>query len=494
MSITRRMLRALATAAVVATTVAWIAAEPATAKEPAFDTVDPAYAITNHVIEIPPGAVEYGIGPLGVAVDPTGAHDLFVGDLNGNVFRFPTTSGTPPFDATTDDGLAGPSRIGDTGGVGLYAFTFDSLGHLYATSSGGIVELDKTDAHVIRTITPEIGLCLGLAVHNDELFAQCGSLFRVGNLNGPGDAALIPNPAFPDTTPPIFSDTFGDGVTAAPDGTLYVATGGGVFEVQGPAGPAPGTHTSLSAPVDGEETTGFSPGSDGIAVGAENGHRFLIINNTDGTVRRFDFGTGGAPNSVATIAAGGTRGDFATVGPDGCMYLTQSTTVAKLTNADGTCDFSPTVPTALVTLTGDLDFGDVIVGTSATRSVTVTNTGTANLVFSEPAATQPVGNGFSVTGGTCSTATPVVPSGSCTVEVTFAPTVVGPAGANLELKDNAQEGVHRVNAVGNGILQPGTDVPEVPFATLLPASLAALAAGAILLRRRRRDGGSAVVG
>jgi hypothetical protein len=231
--------------------------------------------------------------------------------------------------------------------------------------------------------------------------------------------------------------------------------------------------------------TSFVNGSDGMAIGTANGNRFLIINNTDGTVARLDFGAGGA-NTVTTIASGGTRGDFATVGVDGCMYLTQSSTVAKLTKADGTCDFSPTVPTAQAAISGDLDFGTITIGTSSTRSVTVTNTGTANLAFSEAAKLAPVGNGFSVTGGTCSTATPLAPGDSCTVAVTFQPTVAGNANADLVVTDNAPSGTQKKPATGVGAVVPGADVPEVPFATLLPMSLLVVGGGALVLQRRRK--------
>jgi uncharacterized protein (TIGR03437 family) len=53
---------------------------------------------------------------------------------------------------------------------------------------------------------------------------------------------------------------------------------------------------------------------------------YLITNNNDGTITRFDF-PGGDPRQVPTqtvIASGGFRGDLSAIGADGCFYATQA--------------------------------------------------------------------------------------------------------------------------------------------------------------------------
>jgi hypothetical protein len=65
---------------------------------------------------------------------------------------------------------------------------------------------------------------------------------------------------------------------------------------------------------------------DGVAFHAGDG--FVVTNNVDGTMTRFDFPAGDytqAPTQ-ALFASGGFRGDLLQVGPDGCIYLTQKGT------------------------------------------------------------------------------------------------------------------------------------------------------------------------
>jgi hypothetical protein len=66
---------------------------------------------------------------------------------------------------------------------------------------------------------------------------------------------------------------------------------------------------------------------DGVAFHAES-PKFVVTNNTDGTMTRFDFPGDDytLPPVVDTFASGGFRGDLSQVGADGCIYLTQKGT------------------------------------------------------------------------------------------------------------------------------------------------------------------------
>jgi hypothetical protein len=61
----------------------------------------------------------------------------------------------------------------------------------------------------------------------------------------------------------------------------------------------------------------------------------VFVNSIDGTIERIDTNSG---NAVSVVATGGSRGDFATVGPDHCLYVTQSDLIEKL----APCFFQPT--------------------------------------------------------------------------------------------------------------------------------------------------------
>jgi hypothetical protein len=66
---------------------------------------------------------------------------------------------------------------------------------------------------------------------------------------------------------------------------------------------------------------------DGVAFHATS-PKFVVTNNTDGTMTRFDFAGDDytQPPAVTPFASGGFRGDLSQVGADGCIYLTQKGT------------------------------------------------------------------------------------------------------------------------------------------------------------------------
>lgn len=107
---------------------------------------------------------------------------------------------------------------------------------------------------------------------------------------------------------------------------------------------------------------------------------FLYVNRNDGTITRIDLSAlpstppncDGAGAPCTNVFTGGSRGDFATVGPDGCMYTTQSDRVIKLTRADGTCGFVPTMTFPQLVLTAQ--------ASSAAQGAPVSFTATFNNV------------------------------------------------------------------------------------------------------------------
>jgi hypothetical protein len=70
---------------------------------------------------------------------------------------------------------------------------------------------------------------------------------------------------------------------------------------------------------------------------------FVVTNNTDGTMTRFDFPSNDFTQTPTQtlFASGGSRGDLSQVGPDGCLYATQ----AKTRFSDG---YEDTTKTSIV--------------------------------------------------------------------------------------------------------------------------------------------------
>src|SRR6185437_14014335 len=101
-----------------------------------------------------------------------------------------------------------------------------------------------------------------------------------------------------------------------------------------------------------------------------------------------------------------------------------------------------------------VDFGPTLVGTTATRSFTITNTGgtAATIEKSKP----PFGGAFAAT-TSLPEGTAIEPGQTVSETVTFSPTAVGPASGAWAITDN-QSGSHPVQFTGTGAT-PSTTPP-----------------------------------
>lgn len=113
-----------------------------------------------------------------------------------------------------------------------------------------------------------------------------------------------------------------------------------------------------------------------------------------------------------------------------------------------------------------LAFGSQSVGaTSAARSLTVSNSGTAALTFTSITVGGSAAGDYAA-GGSCAVGTPVPAGGSCSVAVQFTPSATGSRTASLALASNASNGTATIALSGTG---QGSATPAV---TLSPSALA----------------------
>ena len=111
-----------------------------------------------------------------------------------------------------------------------------------------------------------------------------------------------------------------------------------------------------------------------------------------------------------------------------------------------------------------IDFPDVATGTStAPISITVTNSGGADLHISSVTLTGTNPADFAIASNTCLTA-PIVVNATCTVAVTFAPTGTGERQANLRFTDDASSSPQILALSGAGL------APATPAVTVVPSS------------------------
>jgi hypothetical protein len=181
-------------------------------------------------------------------------------------------------------------------------------GSVYTNTGSGVVRLDpNTGAQTGGPFGPP-GNALGIAPDpetNDLIYVGSdGTLHRV-------DPAL--------TTTSVFSagtaGRFIDAVNFDPSGDfLFLASRSPSFSlavVNGDTGAFIRDNPMTSEP-------------DGISFHASP-PRFVVTNNTDGTMTRHDFPADdySQASTQSVFASGGFRGDLSAVGPDGCIYLTQ---------------------------------------------------------------------------------------------------------------------------------------------------------------------------
>ncbi|HVC86975.1 MAG TPA: hypothetical protein VNC40_06050 [Gaiellaceae bacterium] len=291
----------------------------------AAGTPAPGYAASDFATGFPGS----GIGPIGIAFDPTDPTSMYVADYpTGQLYKF-----------GPGGGAASAHLVGTVPG-GVFGLAFDSSGRLYTAWGGSVKEIDKTNASIVRVVNPSVS-GLGVAVDpvSGDLIVESGGLVRVNLTTGAATS---------------YAPVGGDGITIGPDGSIYVASGGSQVVKVTPTNVSPTTWATVAS----------VPSVDGVAIAASTdpgNPAFLFGNRNDGIITKVDLTT--SPATQTDIVTGGTRGDFATVGFDGCFYGTQANSIVKVTQADGSCNLAPVTPDATTSLTwaGDStqDYNDV---------------------------------------------------------------------------------------------------------------------------------------
>lgn len=108
-----------------------------------------------------------------------------------------------------------------------------------------------------------------------------------------------------------------------------------------------------------------------------------------------------------------------------------------------------------------VNFGDQLrAATSATVSVTATNTGTAPLTIGSLSLSGPQAAEFAIVADTCGSA--VMPGDSCGIDLSFTPAVTGARMASLVVTSDAPSSPDSVTLQGNGTVIAGVECPDLP--------------------------------
>lgn len=245
----------------------------------------------------------------------------------------------------------------------------------------------------------------------------------------------------------------------ATTGTIQTST----YVITGKISPAPVASAALApTSLTFSATTGATSPAKTVTV-TNNGTAPLTISAITAGA---PFAVGAETCSAAPVAAGGgtctidvTFTAPATAGSStGTLSFTDNTSAGTHSVGLSGTAVAPAPVVALSATT--LPFGNQpITTTSAAQTLTISNTGNADLSISSIAVT-PAGAQFATSADTC-TGVAVVAGSSCTINVQFSPTSTGAKTASLAITDNA--GNHSVALTGTG---------TAPAVTLTPTSLA----------------------
>jgi hypothetical protein len=146
-----------------------------------------------------------------------------------------------------------------------------------------------------------------------------------------------------------------------------------------------------------------------------------------------------------------------------------------VTDATGTQTRALTGTGAVPTFSGATNFGNVPVGSSVTRSITLTNNANAGLATITAAPTLTSGQGFTIVAGpgtTCVIGQVLTAGGgNCTFSIQFAPVSAGNKAATLGVTDTA--GTQTVALTGAGLATATTTPGSITFANTTLGSASA---------------------
>lgn len=286
-----------------------------------------------------------------------------------------------------------------------------------------------------------------------------------------------------------FSVKSGAAVTLAPNQTTTIAV---MFTPAG-AGSSQGTLTIASDASDGSmnimltgmgvaATSQLSPSSTTLTFGD-----VTVGSSSTMPVVVTDDGSANVTVSSATVSGAGfsvTASSNAPLSPKGTVTYTVKFDPSAAGASQGTLTINSDATNSslsigvsgtgvappsskLTTPTTSLAFGNVTVGTPVTKTVTLTDSGTASVAISNVAAT---GTGFSAT----ASGTSVNPNKTVSVSVTFNPSKAGAVQGTLSVSSNATNSVVQIPLSATAVAPSG---PATQTQSTLTANSTAVAFG-----------------
>jgi hypothetical protein len=289
----------------------------------------------------------------GGAFAPNG--DVWVDHCFGSgspLTRFVLATTTPDGHGGLEHPQAAGSPFASNAGCGL---TNHPDGTLYSNTSLGVIYIDPNTGVQLRPAFGPAGNALGITVDpqtNNIVYVKSDCRFT------PTCTIVSINPATLVSSNfavlPSSEAVFVDGIYFDPSGNfLFLSNRAPVFRM-----------TVLDRSGTVVQNVAMTSEPDGIAFHVNPS--FVVTNDTDGTMTRFDFPSNNftLPPTQTVFASGGFRGDLTEVGADSCLYLTQNGTrfADNTTSANDSVvkicpNFVP--PPGVIPATGSFVIGDL---------------------------------------------------------------------------------------------------------------------------------------
>lgn len=183
------------------------------------------------------------------------------------------------------------------------------------------------------------------------------------------------------------------------------------------------------------------------------------------------FSATGAPAAGDTIAPGGSITVDLAFNPTQVGSYTSSIGLDS-NGGDQTIGISASAgtPGQLEFSSEGADFGQVPVGSTATRTFTITNAGGTSVTITK--SKPPFGGAFSAT-TSLPEGTTIAPGASVTEAVVFRPTTVGSAAGNWQINGDDSSGLHQLQFTGSGIVASSSSTPPAVSGGKPPVSAGA---------------------
>lgn len=378
--------------------------------------------------------------PLGVTVD--GAGNVYIADTNNQVIREvakATGSITTVAGTGAEGGYAGDGSVATAAKLGLPSdVAVDSAGNIFITdSANGAIREVFASTGIIETLT-------GFGSTVSRTFAGAA-------------AGLV-------LYPPL------NGIAVDPGGNVYFADG--YANVIRKIVTQPQPTLSASSLAFGNEGVATASSDQTVTISNSAGSGLLVSSVTVAGANAQDFSA--TDNCSSTVAVGSTCAVQVTFTPgaEGARSATLTITDNSLSSPH-TIPLTGTGTEAIANVSAStLTFaGEVLTNTSASQTVTVSNSGNAALSISSVG----ISGDFAQTNNCGSS---LAPNASCDVKVTFTPTMTGSRTGTLTVSDNAASNTQAVALSGTGediVIAP---VPGSPSAvTVSPGQTAQYSLG-----------------